>query len=223
MDMSSFFGGSIMVILGSIVLIVSLSALSTWHRVRSTEHVSIRDTTVADEHVSITGEARPVGDGLTSPIQSTSCVGYTYRIDRRKSGSWSPVDSGSDVVPFLVDDGTATAYVDPSTSDLQISTDQITNINTDEIDEEVNTKPSLTGRRRYHEGTIALGDHVYVQGIPEDTHRGDADVQFISEQNNLVVSNQSRQSTMNSQLKKGGLLLPIGLLFIVVGVWLIFT
>ena len=216
-------GGGIILLLGGIALLIGLSSLREWNRARSTEHTSIRDAAVTNGPLSVNGEVQPLSDeSLISPIKGDVCVAYDYRIERRSGDSWSPLDFGSDSIGFLVDDGTAVGYVDPSSSELQLSTERVSDVDPSDLNDEIDTKPSLAGRRRHYEGTLSPGDDVYIRGFSEGTQQhGDADMQFVSGSMELAVSNKDRVELMSSQLKKGVTVLLLGFIFLLMGLWIL--
>ncbi|SNR25939.1 hypothetical protein [Halorubrum vacuolatum] len=223
MSLTSIAGAAIILLLGSAVSILGLSSLRQWNQTRLIDFVSLRDAAVTDGSVMIGGTVRPIGESrLTSPVAGETCVAYEFRIERRSGNSWSPLDSGSECLPFLIDDGTAVGYVDPSGEDLFLSMERVSDVDEDQIGEEVETKPSLAGRRRYYEGAVSPGEKVYVQGSSEPTQdHNDADMRLLSGGSDLRISDENRRSLMRSHLRKGLLLLPVGILFVSLGLWIL--
>ncbi|WP_295883153.1 hypothetical protein [uncultured Thiohalocapsa sp.] len=75
-------------------------------------------------YVELQGLAAPLREPLAAPLTGTTCVWYRWRIERWKrsgrSGSWVTLEQGSAERPFLVDDGTGTAEVQPDDAHLHL-------------------------------------------------------------------------------------------------------
>lgn len=79
--------------------------------------VDIRDA--RDGRVKLVGRARLIGAGLTAPLTGRRCACYdvtVYQLDA--DGGATKVAAESHGVPFLVDDGTGVAHVDPADAEL---------------------------------------------------------------------------------------------------------
>ena len=151
-------------------------------------------------------------------MTTTECTAFYYDIQRRKSGDWKPVDHGSKYQPFLLDDGTATAYVDPEEDDLSLSMEKIETVDDEQLPEYIDTKASLAGRRQYKEGCLKLGEEATVVGTtPSPAGDPSSDIKFGPNSKFLLISNQDAEQTASRILKKGIILSPIGIVFSVIG------
>lgn len=67
--------------------------------------------------VEVEGTAQPQYETLTSPFTETPCLAYEYEVEEernsKKGRHWETVDSGRNHTPFRIEDGTASALVDP--------------------------------------------------------------------------------------------------------------
>jgi hypothetical protein len=207
-------------VLGCFTLVIGLSSIREWKQIKSIETSSIRDSMVADGVVKVEGAVTPVTDTpLTSPMAATQCAAFTYDIQRRKGGDWTPVDHGSKYQPFLLDDGTATAYVDPAEDSLSLTMEKIETTDSEQLPDYIDTKSSLAGRRQYKEGCLPTGEKATVVGTTQSpTGDSSSDVEFGPDSNSFLISNQDAQQTANRMLKKGILLSPVGLVFAVIGI-----
>lgn len=213
--MSELIGGLVFIVLGLIGTYLGYKYVSRWYVISRTDPISIRDSVVTDEVVSISGSANPVQDELlVSPITDEECLAYEYNVKQRKSGGKNKMlDTGSDSQAFIIDDGTAKAYI--SADEVDITKERITDVNENELQESVITKPSLTGGRVYEEGTIKPGEEVFVVGSTTSTNKYDADTEVVDTGGRFLVSNVSREKTARKSLLYSiSLLIGIGLLAI---------
>ena len=219
MSTFAYLGGGVFFVLGLFTLAIGLSSVRKWNRIRSTETVSIRDATVADGIVKVEGTVTLASNTpLTSPMTTTECTAFSYDIQRRKSGDWKPVDHGTKYQPFLLDDGTATAYVDPEGDDLSLSMEKIETLNDEQLPDYIDTKSSLAGRRQYKEGCLQVGKEATVVGTTQSPASDpSSDVEFGPDSEFLLISNQDAEQTAGRILKKGIILSPVGIVFSVTG------
>jgi hypothetical protein len=122
-----------------------------------------------------------VGDGetLQAPFTGRSCVFYEASVEEYRSsgktGSWRQVVREARGVPFVLDDGTGRAIVDPSGARVAVDLDMTTRSGTFDdatpVEEEFLTRHGLrsTGwvfnkSLRYREGVIEVGETIAVMG-----------------------------------------------------------
>lgn len=218
--MSEIIGGVVFTVFGLIGVYFGYKYLSRWYFISSTDSVSIRDSVVTDNVVSISGSATPVQDELlVSPITDEECLAYEYHVKQRKSGGKNMMlDTGSDSQAFIIDDGTAKAYI--SADEVDITKERIMDVNENELQESVITKPSLTGGRGYEEGTIKPGEEVFVVGSTNSTNEYDADTEVVDTGGRFLVSNVSREKTARKSLLYSVVLL-IGIVLLAIGLSII--
>lgn len=178
-------------------------------------------------------------DLLESPITNTSCVLYRYEVEEyRESGDdsrWVTVDSGREVRPFHLDDGTGDVLVDPEGADLRLPRDaRIRAEGFDELPEpaqefvrendEVDVQDGwFTDDRRYTEWRIEPDQTVYVFGeaLPRDGEAStfNPDNAVVNESRStpmFVVSDQRESELLSSMTRRtigfilSGFLLAVG-------------
>ncbi|WP_231185116.1 E3 ubiquitin ligase family protein [Haladaptatus sp. DYF46] len=75
--------------------------------------------------VEVEGTAQPQHGTLTSLFTETPCLAYEYEVEEERNSKngrhWETVDSGRNHTPFRVEDGTASALVDPRAADFRFS------------------------------------------------------------------------------------------------------
>jgi hypothetical protein len=122
-----------------------------------------------------------VGDGetLQAPFTQRSCVFYEATVEELRSsgktGSWRQVVREARGVPFVLDDGTGRAIIDPNGARVDVDIDMTTRSGTFDdatpVEEQFLTRHGLrsTGwmfnkSLRYREGVIEIGETIAVMG-----------------------------------------------------------
>lgn len=122
-----------------------------------------------------------VGDGHTiqAPLTGRSCVFYEATVEQYrsngKSGSWRQVAREVNGVPFVLDDGSGRAIVDPSGARVAVDIDMTTRSGTFDdatpVEEQFLTRHGLRSAGwvfnkslRYREGVIEIGETIAVMG-----------------------------------------------------------
>lgn len=169
--------------------------LRTWHRIRSSDPVSVRDAAIESGPVELEGRVRPLEEPLSSPLQNESCVAYEYTVEerrrrRRRSNSnsnsnrnrrtWETIDSGRDRQRFVLEDDSGRAVVDPAGARLTMANERTHSIDSRSqlppgLQSGVSTPISIDigglsiGSRptRYTERRLDVDDTVYVYGQVE--------------------------------------------------------
>jgi hypothetical protein len=72
----------------------------------------------------VIGEAQPVDRVLRSPLTGRPCVFYVARVEEDNRGSWTPLFTERESVPFLLADPSGHAIVDPSCADVALTFDR---------------------------------------------------------------------------------------------------
>ena len=219
MSTTTVLGGMIFLVLGAVATGIGVSALRKWVGVRGNDLVTIANaTTESGDTVALEGTVRAIdGDVLESPLEEESCVAYEYLIERYSGDGWYMIDEGEDRRPFVLDDGTATAYVDPEGADTSFSTEFVEGIDRDDLPDGVGGATNVAGMRRYREGRIKDGDTVYVKGSAT-TPASRADLEFTTDHgDDLFVSNDTKRRTQWRLLLKSITLIPFGVLFCLIG------
>jgi len=79
------------------------------------------------ERARIVGGVKPFERTLTSPLSGRPCVLYTVLVQRRvqsgKNSRWKTVIDDQQGVPFIVDDDSGRAIVDPTNARISLETD----------------------------------------------------------------------------------------------------
>lgn len=210
-------GGVVFLVLGTVAMVVGSSKLRKGKKIRSTETIPVRDAAVKDGVVEVEGTAKPAHDTpLVSPMTKTDCVAYEYNLTRGLGSDKKLVDKGTEAQPFVIDDGTGTAYVNPESADMSLSLDKVEDITLSDLPNNIATQPELRGTRIYKEGTIEVGDDVYILGSTEQSTKKDVDTQFTNSNEWFIVSNQDASGTAGQLLKRGAIFTPLG-----IGAWII--
>lgn len=112
--------------------------------------------------VEVTGTAKSLEDTVVAPYSQESCLAHEYRTKQRQNDvgdddtpDWRTVESGSNRVPFVVEDDTGAVPVDPEGADISMSDDDY----------------SSSTRTKRLEGRLDVGETVHVYGH----HRQDGD------------------------------------------------
>lgn len=219
---TSLIGGGVFLVFGALGIAVGVSELRKWRHIKSTEPISIRDAAVADGIVETKGTVQTADNSpLKSPMTERDCVAFEYDLKRLKGSDRKNVDHGSQHQPFVIDDGTATAYVDPADGELSLGLDPIENITLHELPDYIHTNPPLQGTRVYKEGRIEVGDDAYVLGSTTECAHADADTQFNADDGILLISNQDAAGTAKRLFRRGVFLSPIGLVSFLVGAFIL--
>lgn len=78
--------------------------------------------------VEVEGTAQPQGGTLTSPFTGNECLAYEYEVKEERNSkngrSWTTIDSGYNFTAFRIEDGTASALVDPRSADFRLSAER---------------------------------------------------------------------------------------------------
>lgn len=172
---------------GILVLGFGLRELWLAYRMRATESIPIGS--IADQvgSVEIEGVARPAESVLTAPFTETDCLVYAYEIkelqrDEDDDVDWRTIDSGSDRVPFWLEDDTGRVLIKPAGAALRLDTERAVRARRFEESLKAGRAPPagvgidlpdlLTdqiGERKYIERRIDPGEPVYVFGTPRST------------------------------------------------------
>lgn len=135
--------------------------------------------------VEVHGKAKPDKMGvIKSPFTATDCVYYHYTIQEyrrgRKSGRWVTVKRGSTTTPFLLQDDTGSAHVDPNGANVDLPSFSERSSGTGKPPPQLiqefltQNKLSPTGifgwnkTMRYSEYIIPVGETIYVLGTADD-------------------------------------------------------
>lgn len=218
-------GLSVFTLLGTVAVVVGVSKLRNWKQITGTDRETIRDASVMDGVVEIEGTVEPVTeDVLQAPMSGRDSVVFEYEL-RRKKGSGVPtiVDEGEETQPFMIDDGTATAYVDSDRGELSLSHESISDATLGELPEYIFTNPTLSGARHFREGRIEPGDTAYVIGSTVASPNGEADTEMTNDTGSLLISNQSADATATRLFRRGALIFSIGVVITIVGGFILLT
>lgn len=130
--------------------------------------------------VRVDGTVLP-GETLVAPLTGRPCVVYEAVVEewvnRGKTGSWRQRIREVRGVPFLIDDGTGHALVDPTGARLDVKIDLTTRSGTFDaptpIEKAFLDRHGMSGegwlfnkKLRYREGVFAVGERVAAMGRP---------------------------------------------------------
>jgi len=117
----------VFLLIGVGILAAGIRSLVAGYRIRSTETDAAMDV-VAGQAVDLEGTARTHEQTLEAPFSGRTCLGYDYEVEEYHydddGSNWRTVDSGTEVVPFLLDLGNGSVLVDAAAAELDISDDQ---------------------------------------------------------------------------------------------------
>lgn len=160
-------------------------------RIWRSEPVPIRELGSMGRTAEFEGTVRAISGDHTiePPFAGEPAVLASYKVERRErssssrnSGSrskWSTVDSGDLRCPFLVEDDTGVAEIDPTDATLSLGNEEVQTTESSALDDDVRLRlsvltdeydldavlPQATGsRRRFTEGHLSPGDPVHVYG-----------------------------------------------------------
>lgn len=219
-----FVGMLVFVGLGLMGIVVGVSKLKKLRKFSTADEMSIRDAGVSDGVVSVSGTVSPVDEPLPSPLQDMECVAYNYEIDRGAGEDRNIVDTGKDVVPFTIDDGTGVAAIDPGDDEVEIQRELIHDVALENLADFVTIDRSLQGARTYKEGNITVGDDVTVVGkTTSGSNVDDADIDIGMDDGELVVSSVGVDETVTRLSRQGVLFTSIGAVSVIVGMGIIFV
>lgn len=218
--------------------------LRTWHRIRSSDPVSVSDAAVESGPVELEGRVRAIEEPLSSPVQNEACVAYEYEVEerrRRRSNSnsngsrrtWKTIDSGSDRQRFVLEDDSGRAVVDPSGARLTMANERTHSIDSTSqlppgLQTGVSTPLSIDigglsiGSRptRYTERRLDVDDTVYVFGQAEPNPPETDALVAVSDGPDapqFLISDADESATMRRFLKLGVGAIVLGLVFLAVG------
>ncbi len=117
----------VFLLVGIGILGAGVRSLVAGYRIRSTETDTAMDV-IAGEPVDLEGTARAHEQTLEGPFSGRTCLGYEYEVEEYNydddGSNWDTVDSGTEVVPFLLDLGTGSVLVDAAAAEMGIGDDQ---------------------------------------------------------------------------------------------------
>lgn len=175
--------------------------------------------------VEVHGKAKPDKTGvMKSPFSGTNCVYYEYVIQEyrrgRKSSHWVTVKKGSTTAPFILQDDTGMAHVNPNGANIDLPVFSEHNSGTGKPPPQIvqdflsQNKVSFTGlfgwnkTMRYREYIIPLEETIYVLGTADDnpfvaegTETSEIkDIMICRGKNEkcFYISNKSEKTVLNS-------------------------
>jgi hypothetical protein len=123
----------------------------------------------------VIGEAHPIDRVLEGPLSGRACVYYVARVEEEGSNSWKTVIEEHDGVPFLLDDGSGRAIVDPVNAEVVLTFDSDSSSGT--FDDATRTEEAFLAKHgrsstgwvfnkklRYTEAIIEPGETIAVLG-----------------------------------------------------------
>lgn len=150
-----------------------------------------------DTHGRVIGQARAIGEQLTGPLTGRACVYYVAMVEEQRSTGrssyWKTVASETRGVPFMIDDGTGRAIIDPNGAQVALDFDgnskSGTFNNADPVQEAFLARHGQKSEGwvfnktlRYREAMIEIGETISVLGSgtrepdptapPEAAYRG---------------------------------------------------
>ncbi|GCF14386.1 hypothetical protein Harman_23210 [Haloarcula mannanilytica] len=228
-------GGVIATVLGVAATIRGVKSVRDSWRLLTIDSVPLREAVATDGLVRVHGTVRPPrpDDTLVSPIREEECVAYEYNIYHQVQGTGDPsIDAGIEYSPFIISDGTAEIYVNPSEESLSLKHETETVIGEElleQVDEaRLDLEPSadtdsglFEDPTELVEGTLRVGETVSVVGnasTAPESGAGGADGVMTPVDGNLIVANDEPESAALRTGARGLFLLVLGLGFDVIGI-----
>ncbi|NGM70209.1 hypothetical protein G6M89_14520 [Natronolimnobius sp. AArcel1] len=215
-------------------------SLRRWRELGEQEPVAINQAVAADGLVEIEGTVRPHDSSEESPLFGQECVAYDYKIEKRRrssnknsGSSWRTIDSGEGRRPFVIEDESGTAYVDPDGASLSLEKERTrkTNAAGDPVPDDSTWNfnmslniPGMGGvglnNKRYTEKRLDVGGHCYAVGTAHRPQAGvDAEVTIDGEgASTFLLSDATESETRRRLLLRGAGYTLGGLLAVGVGV-----
>ncbi|MDJ1432493.1 GIDE domain-containing protein [Halostagnicola sp. A-GB9-2] len=199
MDIVTVLIGVVIAGLGIAGLVVGGKALRQWRQLSANDPVPINQAITASGTVEVEGDIRGHDSTLESVHFGEDCVAYEYEVEKRRhssnnSGSnWRTIDSGQAFRPFVLEDESGTAYVDPEGALFSLEKERTRKTNAqgepvpDDGSWNLNVSANIPGlgsvgigNKRYTEKRLDVGGHCYAVGTAERPPAGvDADVAIV--------------------------------------------
>lgn len=237
--------GLLFVIFGLVAFAGGVDYVRKWNWFSEGEETTIKDAPRIDGGVKIEGEVQDVDnvDLLKAPLTGEDCIAYNYKVEKKKrkrsssssrGSRWVVEDSGEDVVPFKIDDGTGVADVDsPEDADLSIGLSREYNIEGEgDLPEKFERSSFSLGdlniklgkRRRYKEGRLEPGDEGFVYAdVESDTDYANVERKIVDSEDSrmFVISDGNMDETRKRFRNKGFGAVIFGTFFVGVGIYVI--
>jgi len=166
----------------------------------------------------IVGRAEAIDDTLEAPLTGRRCLYYTAIVELSEGNHWREIIREDRAVMFVLDDGSARAIVDPSSSKVALEFDGKSDSgfldNPNEREQAFLDAHNTPGRRlvfnrslRYREAVIEVGETIAIFGAavrepdptaqPEAAYRGDAPTRLLmtSSRKQPMIISDSRAAT----------------------------
>lgn len=148
----------------------------------------------------IVGRAEAIEDTLEAPLTGRPCLYYTAIVEVSDGKDWREIIREDRAVMFMLDDGSARAIIDPSSSKVALEFDGNSDSgvldNPNEREQAFLDAHNTAGRRRvfnrslrYREAVIEVGETIAIFGAavrepdptaqPEAAYRGDAPTRLL--------------------------------------------
>lgn len=191
------------------------------HRlIANTPTKAIRSLSVG--RAEIQGTAKVLDDVLSQPFEDGTCLYYSWEVEAYtgsggNSKSWSRVDRGKDVVPFLVEDETGAIRVTAREyATWELSDDLTTETVVDQHEEppaevaafleQQGIDPTPSVKRRYTQSVYRPGDRAYVFGEAREQYFDETagleneerlEIHFDSASRQFIISNLTENQLIN--------------------------
>jgi len=250
---TSVWYGLVFVLVGTLALGYGLWHLRPVYHILTNDPIAVRDLVTHTGPAEVEGRARPTDEGstVTAPFSDIECLACTYEAEElRSSGKnnyWKTLDEGAVAVPFLVEDETGSARVDPAGATLKFDEQVVTvpggeeppasiaqYINrTEDIetqhDETVNlvvTELSVGNDQRFVERRLDVEESVYVYGDVERAPAGEWGSSLVDarltrgQTETMVVSDTSERGTAWRLARRPLLFVLVGVVALLPGLFL---
>lgn len=178
-------------LVGAALIGYALRELLVAYRLARTDPTPVADLPNVRGPVEIEGRARVHEGTLDAPFSGTACLACEWRVEEERQdddgADWVTVASGSEAVPFRVEDATANVLVYPAGADFRLGSeppvrvpggrrpperirrfiDENEDVGPEDTTFDIGPLSITTGDdRRYYEARLDPDEPVYVYGTP---------------------------------------------------------
>ncbi|MFP4189244.1 MAG: GIDE domain-containing protein [Halobacteriales archaeon] len=237
-DVEGAFWGLFLLLAGLGVFYGSFRALKQRNLIRNTATAKARSVPMGT--VELEGKARS-DKPLKSPFGGDNCVVCEYDVEEYRMTDdgmeWQTVESGTEALPFRVDDGTGEVRVEPDGAEFSLERDTRIEVDGSEEpperirkfleDEGVQADgfsdiigiDGSVNDRRYTERLAPVGDTVYVFGVAE-SEDGEAVIREVDDAPTFLISDTTEEQTARRKTWEWRGMFVLGVLLSAGGLWL---
>lgn len=205
-------------------LVVGGKSLRQWRQLSANDPVPINQAITASGTVEVEGDIRGHDSTLESTHFDEDCVAYEYEVEKRRNNSgtngssWRTIDSGQAFRPFVLEDESGTAYIDPEGASFSLEQERTRKTNAqgepvrDDDSWNIGLSANIPGmgsvgirNKRYTERRLDVDSHCYAVGTAERPPASvDADVAIVGTgAPTFMLSDATEEETRMRLLMRG--------------------